>query len=247
MPASIRGNFFPRSTVERGGGSGVFDLFVETFFRPDLIVQYSPAIFKAMVITIELAVCIVSTGLFLGVGLAVLRTCQRRILNLLIVVFSDVNRAVPPLVLVLLAYFGLPGVGVNLPSFIVLWGVLSLVLAAFAEEIFWAGILSIRRGQWEAGRSTGLNFAQTLLFVVFPQALKLAVPPLTNRTIVIIKNTALGSVIGVPEILNVASTAESFVGNITPLTLGAIAYVMLFAPVTAFGRWLETRFSWKRN
>jgi polar amino acid transport system permease protein len=199
-----------------------------------------------MVITIELAVCIVITGLSLGIGLALLRAFQLRAINFLIIIFSDINRAVPPLVLVLLAYFGLPGVGIKLSSFIVLWAVLSLVLAAFAEEIFWAGILSIRRGQWEAGRSTGLTFAETLIFVVFPQALKLTVPPLTNRTIVIIKNTALGSVIGVPEILNVASTAESFVGNITPLTLGAIAYLMLFAPVTAFGRWLETRFSWKR-
>jgi polar amino acid transport system permease protein len=224
----------------------VFDLFVETFFRRDLIVQYSFPILKAMVITIELAVSIVITGLSLGIGLALLRAFQLRAINFLIVVFSDVNRAVPPLVLVLLAYFGLPGVGLKLSSFIVLWSVLSLVLAAFAEEIFWAGILSIRRGQWEAGRSTGLNFAETLIFLIFPQALKLAVPPLTNRTIVIIKNTALGSVIGVPEILNVASTAESFVGNITPLTLGAIAYLVLFAPVTAFGRWLETRFSWKR-
>jgi polar amino acid transport system permease protein len=224
----------------------VFDLFVETFFRRDLIVQYSFPILKAMVITIELAVSIVITGLSLGIGLALLRAFQLRAINFLIVVFSDVNRAVPPLVLVLLAYFGLPGVGLKLSSFIVLWSVLSLVLAAFAEEIFWAGILSIRRGQWEAGRSTGLNFAETLIFLIFPQALKLAVPPLTNRTIVIIKNTALGSVIGIPEILNVASTAESFVGNITPLTLGAIAYLVLFAPVTAFGRWLETRFSWKR-
>jgi polar amino acid transport system permease protein len=224
----------------------VFQLFVDTFFRPDLIVQYSFPILKAMVITIELAVCIVITGLSLGIGLALLRAFQLRAINFLIIIFSDINRAVPPLVLVLLAYFGLPGVGIKLSSFIVLWAVLSLVLAAFAEEIFWAGILSIRRGQWEAGRSTGLTFAETLIFVVFPQALKLTVPPLTNRTIVIIKNTALGSVIGVPEILNVASTAESFVGNITPLTLGAIAYLMLFAPVTAFGRWLETRFSWKR-
>jgi polar amino acid transport system permease protein len=224
----------------------VLQLFVDTFFRPDLIVQYSFPILKAMVITIELAVCIVITGLSLGIGLALLRAFQLRAINFLIIIFSDINRAVPPLVLVLLAYFGLPGVGIKLSSFIVLWAVLSLVLAAFAEEIFWAGILSIRRGQWEAGRSTGLTFAETLIFVVFPQALKLTVPPLTNRTIVIIKNTALGSVIGVPEILNVASTAESFVGNITPLTLGAIAYLMLFAPVTAFGRWLETRFSWKR-
>ena len=64
----------------------------------------------------------------------------------LIVFFVDVFRALPPLVLVLLVYFGLPNLGVNLPSFVVLWLVLALVLVAFAEEIFWAGILSIAEG-----------------------------------------------------------------------------------------------------
>jgi polar amino acid transport system permease protein len=225
---------------------GGYSLFVDTFFRMDLIWQYWPDIVRAMVVTIEIAVCVVFTGITIGIALALLRSCGVRAPNFFIVVFCDVFRALPPLVLVLLAYFGLPNLGIYLPGFAVLWIVLSLVLAAFSEEIFWAGILSIRKGQWDAARSTGLSFVQALLFVVFPQALRLTVPPLTNRTIVIIKNTALGSIIGVPEILNVASTAESFVGNITPLTLGAIAYLVLFAPVTMFGRWLETRFTWKR-
>lgn len=221
-------------------------LFVDTFFRADLIWRYWPDILVAMLVTVEIAICVVITGITMGIGLALLRARGWRSVNFFIIIFSDVNRALPPLVLVLLAYFGLPQLGLYLSSFAVLWVVLSMVLAAFSEEIFWAGILSIRRGQWDAARSTGLGFGQALIFVVFPQALRLTVPPLTNRTIVIIKNTALGSLIGVPEILNVASTAESFVGNITPLTLGAIAYLVLFVPVTIFGRWLETRFAWRR-
>ena len=152
----------------------------------------------------------------------------------------------PALVLILIVYFGLPNVGVTLSSFAVLWLVLSVVLAAFAEEIMWAGILSVRQGQWEAARSTGLNFGQTMAYVVLPQAVRMTVAPLTSRSIVITKNTALGSVIGVPEILNVASTAQSFVGNSTPMMLGALAYVVLFLPVVLFGRWLESRFAWKR-
>ena len=197
-------------------------------------------------VTIEIALAVVITGIALGLVLAVVRAWRVLPVNALIVVFVDVFRALPPLVLVLLVYFGLPNVGINLPSFAVLWLVLALVLAAFAEEIFWAGILSVRKGQWEAARSTGLGFAQTLAYVVLPQAIRLTVPPLTNRTIAITKNTALGSVIGVPEILNVATTAESFVGNATPLTMGALAYVALFVPVVIFGRWLETRYAWRR-
>ena len=78
-----------------------------------------------------------------------------------------------------------------------------------------------------------MRFSETLAFVVMPQAIRLGVPPLTNRTIAITKNTALGTVIGVGEILNQATAAQSFTGNATPLMMGAIAYIVLFVPVVA--------------
>ena len=220
--------------------------FLDAFFKPDLIERYFPAIMKGVVVTIEIAAAVVVSGLALGLLLAILRSFRVLPLSALIVVLADVLRALPPLVLVLLIYFGLPNVGINLPSFMVLWLVLALVLAAFAEEIFWAGILSVPKGQWEAARSTGLSFLATLTYVVLPQALRLTVPPITNRTVAITKNTALGTVIGVGEILNQATTAQSFSGNATPLMMGAIAYVILFIPVVVLGRFLETRFAWRR-
>jgi len=221
--------------------------FLETFFKPNLIAQYLPSILKGVVTTIEIALAVVITGLALGLALAVIRAFQVKPLNALIVVFVDMFRALPPLVIVLIVYFGLPNVGVSIPSFAVLWLVLSLVLAAFAEEIFWAGILSVPKGQWEAARSTGFGFLATLTNIVLPQAVRLTVPPITNRTVAITKNTALGTVIGVPEILNQATTAQSFSGNATPLMMGALAYIVLFIPVVALGRFLETRFAWRRN
>jgi polar amino acid transport system permease protein len=220
--------------------------FLDTFFNPELIERYFPAIMKGVVVTVEVAAAVVITGLALGLVLAVVRAFRVLPVSALIVVFADLFRALPPLVLVLLVYFGLPNVGINLPSFVVLWLVLALVLAAFAEEIFWAGILSVPKGQWEAARSTGLSFLATLTSVVLPQALRLTVPPITNRTVAITKNTALGTVIGVGEILNQATTAQSFAGNATPLMMGAIAYVILFIPVVVLGRFLETRFAWRR-
>jgi polar amino acid transport system permease protein len=220
--------------------------FLDAFFKPELIERYFPAIMKGVVVTIEIAAAVVVTGLALGLVLAILRSFRVLPVNALIVVFADMFRALPPLVLVLLVYFGLPNVGISLPSFTVLWLVLALVLAAFAEEIFWAGILSVPKGQWEAARSTGLGFLATLTSVVLPQALRLTVPPITNRTVAITKNTALGTVIGVGEILNQATTAQSFAGNATPLMMGAIAYVILFIPVVVLGRFLETRFAWRR-
>jgi len=223
------------------------DRLLETFFKPNLIAQYLPSILKGVLTTIEVALAVVITGLLLGLLLAVIRSFQIKPLNALIVILVDMFRALPPLVIVLIVYFGLPNVGLSIPSFAVLWLVLSLVLAAFAEEIFWAGILSVPKGQWEAARSTGFTFLGTLGYIVLPQAVRLTVPPITNRTVAITKNTALGTVIGVPEILNQATSAQSFSGNATPLMLGAIAYVILFIPVVALGRFLETRFAWRRN
>ena len=221
--------------------------FLETFFKPNVIAQYLPSILKGVVTTIEIALAVVVTGLALGLALAVVRSFQFKPLNALIVIVVDMFRALPPLVIVLLVYFGLPNVGLSIPSFAVLWLVLSLVLAAFAEEIFWAGILSVPKGQWEAARSTGLTFIRTLGYIVLPQAVRLTVPPLTNRTVAITKNTALGTVIGVPEILNQATTAQSFSANATPLMMGALAYIILFIPVVALGRFVETRFAWRRS
>jgi len=220
--------------------------FTDAFFKLSVMERYLPAILKGVVVTIEIAAAVVVTGILLGLALAIVRSFRVIALNALIVIFVDMLRALPPLVLLLLVYFGLPNVGINMPSFAVLWLVLALVLAAFAEEIFWAGILSIPKGQWEAARSTGLGFLGTLAYVVLPQAIRLTVPPLTNRTIAITKNTALGTVIGVGEILNQATSAESFSGNATPLMMGAVAYLILFVPVVVLGRFLETRFAWRR-
>ena len=222
------------------------ELFLETFFKPELIWRYWPSIVSGMAMTIAIAAAVVATGLASGLALAFLRSYGIKPLNALIIIFADIMRALPPLVLVLLFYFGLPNIGITLSGFAVLWICLSMVLAAFAEEIFWAGITSVRKGQWDAARSTGLTHTGSLAFVILPQAVRLAVPPLTNRTIAITKNTALGTVIGVPEILNQATTAVSFAANATPLTLGAIAYLILFVPVVFLGRWIESRFAWKR-
>jgi polar amino acid transport system permease protein len=223
-----------------------FERFLESFFNPKLMLRYWPDIAQGMLVTVEIALAVLASGLALGLGLALARSYRIAPVSAAIVVFVDVFRALPPLVLILIIYFGLPSVGVNLSAFAVLWLVLSLVLAAFAEEAIWAGILSVRRGQWDAARSTGLGFGQALIHVVLPQAVRLAIPPLTNRTIAITKNTALGTVIGVGEVINQAQTAVSFSGNATPLMMAAVGYLAIFAPVVALGALVEKRFAWRR-
>lgn len=218
------------------------DRFLDTFFNGDVIARYLPAILDGVWVTVLCSVLIVVCGVALGTLLACLRAYRIAPLTAAIVVFADMFRALPPLVMILMAYFGLPNVGVVMSSFTVLFVILGLVLAAFTEEIVWAGITATEKGQWEAARSTGLGFTQTLLRVILPQALRMVIPPLTNRAIAITKMTALGTVIGVPDILNQATTAQSFSGNASPLTVAAIAYVILFLPLVVLSRWLEERF-----
>lgn len=223
-----------------------WERFLDTFFNGKVLAQYWPDIAYGTVVTIELALLVVVTGIGSGLALALLRSVGLRPVNWAIVFLVDLFRALPPLVIIVLIYFGLPSIDVSPSGFISTWLALGLVLMAFSEEIFWAGITSVAKGQWEAARSTGLTFGQTLMNVVLPQAIRLTIPPLTNRTIAITKGTALGSVVAVTEILGQASSAVSNSYNPSPLMLGAAAYIILFLPVVVLGRWVETRFAWKR-
>lgn len=223
-----------------------WDRFAETFFNGAIMARYLPDIAHGMLITLALAALVVVTGLTAGLLLALLRSLAIRAINLLIVFVVDLFRALPPLVIIVLFYFGLPSADIAPSGFVSTWLALSLVLMAFSEEIFWAGITAVVKGQWEAARSTGLTFGHTLMNVILPQALRITIPPLTNRTIAITKGTALASVVAVTEILGAASSAVSNSYNPSPLTMAAAAYLLLFLPVVVVGRWVETRFSWKR-
>ncbi|WP_372623659.1 amino acid ABC transporter permease [Falsiroseomonas sp.] len=220
--------------------------FAFSFLNARVAAQYWPKILEGLGVTIALAALIIVAGLALGLGLAVLRSLGIRPLNWAIIFVVDLFRALPPLVIIVLIYFGLPAAGIGFSAFAATWLSLTLVLMAFSEEIFWGSICAVPKGQWESGRALGLRFLPTMRLIVLPQAIRIAIPPLTNRTIAITKGTALGSVVAVAEILGAAQSAMAFSGNPTPLMMGAVAYLILFLPVVVAGRWIETRFAWRR-
>jgi polar amino acid transport system permease protein len=219
--------------------------FLFTFFNLAIAKQYWPVIASGALVTVGVGAAVVVTGTALGLLLAIVRSHGRRVLSLPIVAFADIMRSLPPLVVLIVLYFGLPALGLPLSAFAVTWLSLSLVLAAYAEESIWAGIRAVPTGQLEAARSTGMRWWQAMRWVVLPQALRRAVPPLTNRVISITKNTALGSVVALNEILNNAQGASSHAGNPTPLMMAALAYLVVFLPLVVFSRWLEQR--WQRR
>jgi polar amino acid transport system permease protein len=223
------------------------DRFLETFFNPVVMAQYTPDIIAGVWVTLQIAAAIIVAGIAAGLALACLRSYGIRVLNVFIICYADIFRALPPLVVILILYFGFPSIGIQLSGPMVLFIVLAATLAAFAEEIFWAGFSSVEKGQWEAGIATGLGFTRTLTYIALPQAVRLAIPPLVNRVLAITKMTALGSAIGVSEILSSATTAQSFSGSATPLTMSVIAYLAIFLPMVAAARWLESRTAWKKR
>jgi polar amino acid transport system permease protein len=222
------------------------DRFLASFFNAEVAARYVAPMIDGMLLTMVLGLCVIATGLVLGLALAVLRIQHVKLINGFIIAFADIFRALPPLVVIILLFFAFPYIELSMSAFTATWLALSLVLAAFTEEIFWAGMLAIPKGQWEAARSTGMGSWGTLVHVILPQAVRMTVPPLTNRTIAITKGTALGSVVALHEVLNVSSSASSEAGNATPLVMGAVAYLILFIPFVVLGRWVETRFTWKR-
>jgi len=222
------------------------DRFLASFFNAEVAARYVAPMIDGMLLTMGLGLCVIATGLVLGLALAVLRIQHVKLINGFIIAFADIFRALPPLVVIILLFFAFPYIELSMSAFTATWLALSLVLAAFTEEIFWAGMLAIPKGQWEAARSTGMGSWGTLVHVILPQAVRMTVPPLTNRTIAITKGTALGSVVVLHELLNVSSSASSEAGNATPLVMGAVAYLILFIPFVVLGRWVETRFAWKR-
>ncbi|HEV8677002.1 MAG TPA: amino acid ABC transporter permease [Methylomirabilota bacterium] len=217
------------------------DRLIHYFFNLAVMRRYLPDLLHGLGVTVALAALVIAIGLAVGFALAIVRALQVRPINWVLIPVVDLFRAVPPLVIIVVVYFALPYAGLRLSSFVSTVVSLAAVLAAFAEEIFWAGIISVERGQWEAARSTGLGYLETLGLVVLPQAVRLALPPLTNWTIAITKGTALGSAVAVQEIISQAQSAQSTAANPSPLTLGAFLYLAIFAPLVAGSRWVERR------
>ncbi|RLI00801.1 amino acid ABC transporter permease, partial [Candidatus Bathyarchaeota archaeon] len=177
---------------------------IHMFFNGQYMLRILPELGKGLLVTVEIAGLSLALGVGLGLVLAVIRVAISRkttpwpirLLNYPLVFYVDSMRSIPPLVTLVVVYFALPYLGIYILRYWSAVIVFVLVLAAFAEEIFRAGIEAVPPGQVEAARSLGLSFLQTMVSVVIPQAFRIALPPLTSRLIAITKDVSLVSVIG---------------------------------------------------
>ena len=207
------------------------DAILQQFFNVEIAVKVLPYLLKGFGTTLLLSLLVIPIGLAGGLLVAVLPTLRRRWLSWIVVVYVDFFRAFPPLVLLLFIYFGAPFLGVNLPAIVAVAIGFLLNTSSYYGEIFRAGIESIPRGQWEAARSTGLTWGQTMANVVIPQATRNVLPDLISNTLEVVKLTTLASVVAIPELLNAARNAQALTYNPTPIVLAALIYLVALWPI----------------
>jgi polar amino acid transport system permease protein len=203
----------------------------QQFLNPEIVSKVWLYLLKGLGTTALLSLMVVPLGLASGLAVAALWSLRKRWLNALLIVYVDFFRAFPPLVLLLFIYFGFPFVGIEVPAIVAVAIGFLLNTSSYYGEIFRAGIESVPRGQWEAARSTGLSWAQTMINVVVPQATRNVLPDLISNTLEVVKLTTLASVVAIPELLNAARNAQALTYNATPIVLAALMYLVLLWPV----------------
>ena len=151
-------------------------------------------------------------------------------------------RSIPLLVLLIVVYYALPFVGLRMSPFLSAATALTLVSGAYTAEIFRAGIEAIPRGQFEASQALGLGYRHMMADVILPQAIRIVIPPLTNNCINVMKDTALASVVAMPDLLKQATQAQALEANPTPLIVAALMYIALLWPLVILVGRLEKRY-----
>jgi len=217
------------------------EAIAQQFFNLAIMERALPLLLTGLKQTILLCLMVVPLGLAGGLLFALLSRSSLAAVRWAAIVGIDFFRAVPPLVLLIFVYSGLPFAGVRPSPFAAVAVAFFLNTSSYYGEIYRAGIESIGIGQWDAARSTGLTVSQTLAYVVLPQAVRNVLPDLVSNTVEVVKLTSIASVVALPELLYSADMARSVTFNTSPLVLAALIYLLLLWPVVRLVSRLERR------
>ena len=216
-------------------------------FNWSLILDNLPLLLQGALVTVKITTMSVGCGFFIGMLVALANLSNLKIVRLLARCYVDIIRGTPLLVQIFLIYFALPMIiGSRIDPFVAAVTACSITSGAYVSEIFRAGIQSIDKGQMEAGRSLGLSWAQTMRYIIMPQAFKAIIPPLGNEFIAMLKDSSLVSVIGFEELtrrgqLIIAKTYASFEiwGTV------AVIYLIMTVSISQLVAYLERRYNIK--
>jgi polar amino acid transport system permease protein len=213
---------------------------IDTFFNWSVFLGALPSLLEGLWITILLGTVSIVAGMVAGLLTALARLYGPTPLQTVARIYIDVLRSIPLLVLLVLVYYALPFVGIRMSSFVSAAVAITMVSCAYTAEIFRAGIEAVPKGQFEAADAIGLSFIRSMRYVVLPQAFRIVTPPLTSNCINVLKDTALASVVAMPDLLKQATQAQALAANPTPLIGAAFLYLLILLPLVRLVSYFES-------
>jgi len=206
------------------------ELFLDNFANLDSLQRIYPLLLQGLQLTVLLAVVTLPIAVAVGLFIGVLYSLHHRWLNVVLIVWIDLFRSFPVLVLLILIFYGLPFLGLTLGNFAAVVTALVLNNSGYYGEIFRTGIEAVPKGQREAALALGLGRLQTVFLVILPQALRGILAPLAGNSLELIKTTSIAALVALPELLRSARVAQEQTYNPTPLTAAAVIFFVLLWP-----------------
>ena len=182
---------------------------------------------SGMVTSSEIFLLTLLLALPLGLLISFGRMAKCRILRFLTQFYISVMRGTPLMLQLLFVYFALPMVGIRLPDIAAALLAFILNYAAYFAEIFRAGIQSVPKGQYEAARTLGMSYPQTMRRIILPQVFRMVLPPVSNETINLVKDTSLVYILAMNDLLRVARTIVQREFDMTPFVIAAAFYLSM--------------------
>src|SRR3954470_2849347 len=220
---------------------------LDTFFNSEVMISALPALLRGLVNTILLGLMAIGIGVPAGLLISLVRLYAPKFFRYMAIVYIDIFRAMPILVVLILIYYALPFLSIRLSSWTSAVMAFSIVLAAYSAEVFRSGIESIPKGQFEPAQALGLPFLLTLRKVILPQAIRVVIPPMTSNCVSMFKDTSLASTVALPELLKEATNAQSLYANPSPLIGAALVYLIFLWPMVRLVSLLEDRFKTEKT
>jgi polar amino acid transport system permease protein len=206
------------------------------------VLTFAPRLLEGTLVTIELTVLALIFSLIIGLLIALGRLSKNKWINKLCICYISVLRGTPLLVQMMYVYFVFPDMGITLSAFQSAVVALSLNESAYMAETFRAGIQSIAKGQTEAAKAIGMDYSMSMRRIILPQAFLNVLPTIGNSAIMLIKNSSLGAVITVSEVMHQGNLmAASTYKNMLIFTMIAIIYWILHYPLAILVNYLEKR------
>ncbi len=204
---------------------------IANFFNLEVWRQTYHWLLAGLEFTVTLTMISMVTSLIVGLFAALAKISKNKIISITSSIYINIFRGTPLLVQIIILFFALPYVGVQMDRWTTAIIALTLNNGAYVAEYLRGGIQSIDKGQTEAAKSIGMTYVQQMIFIILPQAFKNALPSLANSFVALLKDTSQVSVIGVEELLKQGRSMQSMTANATPLMAVAIIYLIVTLPI----------------